>query len=263
MVPPWEHTVGEPHLRNQGRASAWTPCLSRLRIYESCAVGRRSPEGNAMAREVKRALATKETDHDDLGKDAVHHLEPRRLDCRHARAPVRAGTGRACAADGRAAGRDAAGGKAGRSAESDGSARRRAEDHRLGRARRRQRILSTKVDGRRTARYAAAMDDRRKFHRVNAPVFCRPVGQPLFSRRKAVDVSLGGLRVYADDPPMSGDRLELELFLPDQSEVMCTVEVVWVEALPEGSPARYDVGVKFVTISPGDRERLSTVLQSE
>ncbi|TMA18333.1 MAG: hypothetical protein E6J84_06055 [Deltaproteobacteria bacterium] len=62
---------------------------------------------------------------------------------------------------------------------------------------------------------------------------------------------------------MSGDRLELELFLPDQSEVVCTVEVVWVEELPEGSPARYDVGVKFVTISPGDRERLSTVLQSD
>jgi len=107
------------------------------------------------------------------------------------------------------------------------------------------------------------MDDRRKFQRVNAPVFCRPVGQPLFGRRKAVDVSLGGLRVYADDPPMAGDRLELELFLPDQTEVVCTVEVVWVEELPEGSPARYDVGVKFVTITTTDRERLSTVVQSE
>ncbi|HYY51852.1 MAG TPA: PilZ domain-containing protein [Myxococcales bacterium] len=107
------------------------------------------------------------------------------------------------------------------------------------------------------------MDDRRKFQRVNAPVFCRPVGQPLFGRRKTVDVSLGGLRVYADDPPMAGDRLELELFLPDQSEVVCTVEVVWVEELPVGSPARYDVGVKFVAITPGDRERLSTVLQAE
>ncbi|TMB32720.1 MAG: hypothetical protein E6J58_22640 [Deltaproteobacteria bacterium] len=217
-----------------------------------------------MAREVKRTLATKETDHDDPGKDAVRQLEPRRPDRGHSGAPVRAGAGGPCAADCRAAGRDAAGGEARRPTEGDGSARRRRpEDSRLGRARKRQRILSTKVDGRRTARYAAAMDDRRKFHRVNAPVFCRPVGQPLFSRRKAVDVSLGGLRVYADDPPMSGDRLELELFLPDQSEVMCTVEVVWVEALPEGSPARYDVGVKFVTISPVDRERLSTVLQSE
>src|SRR5438132_1303637 len=72
-----------------------------------------------------------------------------------------------------------------------------------------------------------------------------------------------GPRVYADDPPMPGDRLELELFLPDQSEVVCTVEVVWVDGLPDGSPARYDVGVKFVSISPADRERLSVVLKSD
>jgi len=80
--------------------------------------------------------------------------------------------------------------------------------------------------------------DRRKFQRVDAPVFCRPIGQPLFGRRKAVDVSLGGLRIYADDPPKAGDRMELELFLPDQTELACTVEVVWVDDLPEGSPAR-------------------------
>ena len=105
--------------------------------------------------------------------------------------------------------------------------------------------------------------DRRKFQRVDAPVFCRPIGQPLFGRRKAVDVSLGGLRIYADDPPKAGDRLELELFLPDQTELMCTVEVVWVDDLPDGSPARHDVGVKFVFIHPVDRERLQTVLKPE
>src|SRR5437667_9673488 len=121
MVPPWEHAVGEPHLRNQGRASAWMPCRSRLRIYESCPVGRRLPEGNKMAREVKRTLATKETDHDDPGKDAVHHLEPRRPDRGHAGAPVRAGAGGACAADCRAAGRHAAGGQPRRPNEVDGS----------------------------------------------------------------------------------------------------------------------------------------------
>ena len=49
--------------------------------------------------------------------------------------------------------------------------------------------------------------DRRKFQRVGVPVFCKPVGQPLFGRRKAVDVSLGGLRIYADDPPQAGDVL--------------------------------------------------------
>ncbi len=105
--------------------------------------------------------------------------------------------------------------------------------------------------------------DRREFPRINAPVFCRPTGTPFFGRRKAVDVSLGGLRVYADDAPKTGDRLELELFLPDQSEVTCTVEVVWVEALPEGAPARFDVGAKFVAIGAAERERLQSVLESD
>lgn len=104
------------------------------------------------------------------------------------------------------------------------------------------------------------MDDRRQFPRVNAPVFCRPVGKPFFRRRKAADVSEGGMRLYADDAPSVGDRLELELFLPDQSELVCRVEVVWVEKLPDGAPAQYDVGAKFVEISAGDRSRLASAL---
>jgi len=105
------------------------------------------------------------------------------------------------------------------------------------------------------------VDDRRQYPRVNAPVFCRPVGKPLFGRRRAADVSLGGMRLYADEAPSTGDRLELELFLPDQSELTCRVEVVWVEGLPEGAPARFDVGVKFVEISAADARRLDTVLR--
>jgi hypothetical protein len=105
--------------------------------------------------------------------------------------------------------------------------------------------------------------DRRQFPRVNAPVFCRPVGKPLFGRRRATDMSLGGMRLYADESPAIGDRLELELFLPDQSEMTCRVEVVWVDELPEGSPARYDVGAKFVDIDDGARDRLSLVLKSD
>src|SRR3954447_16741197 len=101
--------------------------------------------------------------------------------------------------------------------------------------------------------------DRRQFPRVNAPVFCRPVGVPLFGRRKALDVSLGGLRIYADDPPQIGDRLELELFLPDDTELMWPVEVVWWDDLREGSPARHDVGAKFVSIGADDRTRLQAI----
>jgi hypothetical protein len=104
-------------------------------------------------------------------------------------------------------------------------------------------------------------DDRREYPRLEAPVFCRPAGRPLFRRRKAADVSLGGLRLFADDAPARGDRLELELFLPDESELLCVVEVVWVDEMPEGSPARFDVGAKFVALGDTDRARLAQVLK--
>jgi c-di-GMP-binding flagellar brake protein YcgR len=102
--------------------------------------------------------------------------------------------------------------------------------------------------------------DRRQFPRVNAPVFCRPIGRPIFSRRRAADVSQGGMRLYADEAPGVGERLEIELFLPDESEMLCRVEVVWVDELGEGEPARYDVGVKFVDVSAEAQARLSVVL---
>ncbi len=103
--------------------------------------------------------------------------------------------------------------------------------------------------------------DRRQYLRLQAPVFCRPKGRPLFRRRRATDISLGGVRVYADEAPAAGDRLDLELFLPDETALLCTVEVVWVEPLPEGSPARFDVGARFVKLSDADRSRLATVLK--
>lgn len=112
-----------------------------------------------------------------------------------------------------------------------------------------------------TLRFVTDPADRRKYLRLKAPVFCRPTGRPFFARRQANDISLGGVRVYADEAPTPGDRLELELFLPDESALECTVEVVWVEPLPEGSPARFDVGARFVKLDEPDRSRLAAVLQ--
>jgi len=53
----------------------------------------------------------------------------------------------------------------------------------------------------------------------------------------------------------------MEIFLPDGSSVLCRSEVAWVERLPAGGPARFDVGLKLTAIHPLDRERLSGVLQ--
>jgi PilZ domain len=94
-------------------------------------------------------------------------------------------------------------------------------------------------------------------------VFCRPIGKPFFQRRRAADVSMGGMRLYADEPPAIGDRLELELFLPDERAAVCQVEVVWVDELPAGSPARFDIGVKFLVVSPEVRGLLAQILHDE
>lgn len=94
-------------------------------------------------------------------------------------------------------------------------------------------------------------------------MFCRPIGKPLFQRRRAADVSMGGMRLYADEAPATGDRLELELFLPDERAAVCQVEVVWVDELPAGSPARFDIGVKFIAVASEVRVLLAQILQDE
>ena len=106
-------------------------------------------------------------------------------------------------------------------------------------------------------------DDRRKYKRVHAPVYCRPAGIALrFLQAKTmpIDISLGGMRIYADEPVKKGTKLELELFLPDNTSVTCRVEVVWVDTLAAGSPAKHDVGLKFIDVKPADLKRLAAVL---
>ncbi len=105
-------------------------------------------------------------------------------------------------------------------------------------------------------------DDRREFKRVQAPVFCRPVGmlfKLLPQKRQAVDVSMGGLRIYSDEAMAKGAKLEVELFLPDTTSITCKVEVAWIEALPAGAPAKHDVGLKFIDIRSDDQVRLATL----
>ncbi len=103
--------------------------------------------------------------------------------------------------------------------------------------------------------------ERRRYRRLQAPILIRPVS-PLARRVKpnVSDVSLGGLRAYSDEEQKPGQRLELELLLPDGASATVLVEVVWVMALPEGAPARYDVGLRFVDVRPEDLGRIARVL---
>lgn len=74
-----------------------------------------------------------------------------------------------------------------------------------------------------------------------------------------VDIGLGGLRVYSDEPLKLGERLDIELFLPDDTSLHCLVRVAWLTALSDG-PARYDVGLQILDIGSNSLMHLGKVL---
>ncbi len=82
----------------------------------------------------------------------------------------------------------------------------------------------------------------------------------LARHHEPVDISLGGVRIYSDDKLRVGELLKMEFFLPDVTPVTYTAEVVWIEALPANSPARFDVGLKFIQLEPAAISLLMGVL---
>ena len=106
-------------------------------------------------------------------------------------------------------------------------------------------------------------DERRQYPRLQAPVLCRPAGLllRLLKPRSTIDVSLSGIRIYSDDPVKVGSLLDLELFPADHQPFSCKAEVMWVEELPPGAPALYDVGLRFTQLRDEDRTRLASVLE--
>ena len=103
--------------------------------------------------------------------------------------------------------------------------------------------------------------DRRRYRRIRAPLYCRPAGVQFLARqREPVDVSLGGVRIFSDDELAVGTLLKMEFFLPGEAPATYTAEVVWVEDLEAGAPAKFDVGLKFIQLDPGAAELLLKVL---
>src|SRR3954471_20831037 len=102
-----------------------------------------------------------------------------------------------------------------------------------------------------------APSERRKFKRLNAPVYCRPLGRAVNAATEAPrvpvrDISLGGICVYTDDRRQLGERLELELWLPTGETLTLDTTVVWVDSLDAASPARFEVGLQFTDVAASD-----------
>jgi c-di-GMP-binding flagellar brake protein YcgR len=107
--------------------------------------------------------------------------------------------------------------------------------------------------------------DRRKYRRIRAPLYCRPAGMDFLARkREPIDISLGGVRIYSDDPRKVGELLKMEFFIKDAPPVTYTAEVVWIEPIKAAGfapvPARFDVGLKFLHLEPAALKALLVVL---
>ncbi len=108
----------------------------------------------------------------------------------------------------------------------------------------------------RSSEPSAALDiDRGSFHRLQAAVYFRPLG--ILSRTGSqVDPNAGGIRVYSDEKHKRGDRIRMEIVLPDRTWLTLTGEILWIEALASDAPARFDVGVGLVEPPPDALSRL-------
>ncbi len=104
------------------------------------------------------------------------------------------------------------------------------------------------------------MEERRQFRRLQVPVFCRAAGMEVMTRRHPIDLSLGGVRIYSDQRFAKGELLTLELMAVDAPASTFTAEVVWIEDLPAGSPAKYDVGLRFRSVDPTQAAALEKML---
>jgi PilZ domain len=106
-------------------------------------------------------------------------------------------------------------------------------------------------------------EDRRRYMRVKAPILSRPVGVVEQVRPRHVrDISHGGIRTYADESMPRGRRLEIELIFPDSTSATLLVQVAWTAPLPEGSPAKYELGLQILEARPEDLARIARVLEA-
>ena len=89
----------------------------------------------------------------------------------------------------------------------------------------------------------------------------RPVGPIAYRLPRSVGrEDPGGLLAYSDVRHRPGVRLELEVLLPGGESVVFLAEVAWLEELPDGGPAAYDVALRYVHVAPADLPRLARVL---
>jgi hypothetical protein len=82
------------------------------------------------------------------------------------------------------------------------------------------------------------------------PILCRRAGGDFFTQFETVDISFGGLRVYSSEAYPVRGRVRLDLFFPHAAPVTFATQVSWIRPATPGAPARFDLGLAFVRLTP-------------
>jgi hypothetical protein len=99
------------------------------------------------------------------------------------------------------------------------------------------------------------------YRRVQAPMWHRPTSW--YGAGITVgdlETTLAGFRTYSDEAMLAGHLLEVDVLLPDGEVATAVAQVDWVEPIPGGKPARYEVGLRVVHAPLGHLDRLQSVL---
>ena len=103
-------------------------------------------------------------------------------------------------------------------------------------------------------------DERRRFPRLRAAVLYRTPKKE-GSTVPTYDLGLGGVRIYSNVYFKKGKQIEIELCFPKGNSIVATVRAVWINVLPPGSDATFDVGLEFIDLSANAIDELKKVLE--
>ena len=99
--------------------------------------------------------------------------------------------------------------------------------------------------------------NRRQHRRIEAPpVTYRQPTQPRF--QKVLDISAGGMRVLVPECPEAGERMPLELMMPDGGSIELWAEVAWTAPSRDGLTG-CEAGLRFTDIPDYHRLRLASL----
>ncbi|MFH1360806.1 MAG: PilZ domain-containing protein [Candidatus Omnitrophota bacterium] len=107
----------------------------------------------------------------------------------------------------------------------------------------------------------SVFEERRKFLRLNINVDIKYAVLPSSDNHSGSsrNISAGGICIITHEELLPGDRLKLDISLPDDPSMIQTIgQVVWTKTFSiagEGKN-RYDVGVEFIDISDEERGKI-------